>query len=318
MSVTWPLRGSQDPARTQRVDAVVTGGGSGIGRGFCLELARRSGRVVVADIDEAAAKQTAELVEAFGGRGHPVRCDVSDREDVEALARCAEQWFGGATGLLVNNAGVGVGGQVVGQTRMADWQRTIAVNLWGVIYGCEVFVPRMREAGRGGVINIASAASFAAGPRMAPYNVSKAGVVALSETLAAELSGTNVAVSVVCPTFVRTNIIHPEGIDAALLPVAERAMARFGWDAEQVARVCLDAHERGRLHVLPQRDARLLWLAKRVAPATFTRAMGWLGRLMPAGVPPLSPPGPPAAVPVAPTQSNPELLAPVHGDGDEM
>lgn len=320
MSAMWPLGGRRGSGQLRLMDAVVTGGGSGIGRGFCLELARRGGRVVVADIDEAAAKETAELVEALSGRGHAMCCDVSNLQDVEALARSAEQWFGAPTGLLVNNAGIGVGGQVVGQGRTSDWERTIAVNLWGVIHGCEVFVPRMRQAGRGGIINIASVESFLPVPGMAAYNVSKAGVLALSETLAAELSGTNVIVSVVCPAFVKTNILHPETIDAALLPLAEAAMARFGWTAEQVASVCLNAHERGRLHLLPQRDARLMWLGKRLAPATFTRAIGRLGRLMPSAVPPLGPPpGPTASALVAATQRsrNPEAPTPVYGGGGE-
>lgn len=278
-------------ARSHRGDAVVTGGGSGIGRALCTELARRECRVVVADVDEVAARATVETVQSAGGSAHPVRCDVSRLDDVEALARAAEQWFGGPPTLVVNNAGIGTGGQLIGETRVPDWERTIAVNLWGVIHGCQVFVPAMRAAGRGGVINVASAASFGLAPRMAAYNVSKAGVLALSETLAAELSGTGVTVSVVCPTFVRTNIIHSEAIDAALLPLAEKAMARFGWDPPRVASVCLDAHDRGRLHVLPQLDARLMWLVKRLAPATFTRAIGRLGRLAPSGPPVSSPAG---------------------------
>lgn len=281
MSVVSLLGGLGSSGRSHRANAVVTGGGSGIGRGFCLELVRRDSRVVVADIDQPAAEETVRLVRAAGGRAHAVRCDVTRYEDVEALADAAEGWFGEPATLVVNNAGIGRGGQALGEDKLSDWERTIAVNLWGVVYGCRVFVPRMRAAGRGGVINIASAASFGAAPRMASYNVSKAGVLALSETLVAELSGTDVTVSVVCPTFVKTNIIHSDAIDSALLSLGEKGMARFGWAPERVARVCLNAHDRGRVHVLPQLDAKAMWVAKRLAPAAFTRAIGRLARLAP-------------------------------------
>jgi short-subunit dehydrogenase len=237
--------------------------------------------VLVADVDDIAAEETVRLVGLAGGRGRAAHCVVADAGDVETLARTAEEWFGAPPGLVINNAGIGTGGQPIGADLMSDWERTLAVNLWGVIHGCRTFAPRMRAAGRGGIINIASAASFGAAPRMAAYNVSKAGVLALSETLAAELSGTGVTVTVVCPTFVKTNIIHADAIDAALLALGEQAMARFGWAPERVARVCLDAHARGRMHVLPQLDSRALWAAKRLAPATFTRVIGRLARFAP-------------------------------------
>ena len=137
----------------------------------------------------------------------------------EALAAEADRAFGG-TDLVVNNAGVAVGGPV-GAVPLDDWKWIFGVNLWGVIYGCHVFVPRFKAQGHGHVINVASAAGLLSAPEMGPYNVTKAGVVALSETLAAELSGTGVGVTVLCPTFFRTNILassprphEPQGANA--------------------------------------------------------------------------------------------------------
>ena len=132
------------------------------------------------------------------------------------LAASAEAWHGCPPDLVINNAGIGAGGRPVGEAPLAEWERTLGVNLWGVIHGCHVFVPRLREQDRGGVINVASAAGFAAAPGMAAYNVTKAGVVSLSETLAAEFSGTDLAVTVLCPTFVRTNIFGGDLIDRYL------------------------------------------------------------------------------------------------------
>lgn len=262
--------------RTAGADAVVTGAGSGIGRAFAREIARRGGRVVCADIDEVGAKATAEMI---GPAALARRCDVADPAAVEALADAAEDWFGKPVDIAVNNAGIGAGGVVIGEMPMDLWRRTIDVNLWGVIHGCHVFAPRMRAAGRGGIVNVASAASFAAAPRMAAYNVSKAGVLALSETLAAELGGTGVAVTVLCPTFVKTNIVNPDTIDDTAARLATTAMKWTGVSPESVARASLDALDRGRLHVVPQLDAKVIWQTKRLAPATYTHALGVIERI---------------------------------------
>ena len=270
-----PLAGS-GRRRTAGADAVVTGAGSGIGRAFACEIAKRGGRVVCADIDDVSAKETADMI---GARALSLVCDVSDGEAVAALADAAEDWFGRSVDIVVNNAGIGAGGVVVGEMSMDLWRRTIDVNLWGVVHGCHVFAPRMRAAGRGGIVNVASAASFAAAPRMAAYNVSKAGVLALSETLAAELSGTGVAVTVLCPTFVKTNIVNPDTIDDAAAALATAAMKWIGVSPESVARAALDALDRGQLHVVPQLDAKLIWQTKRLVPATYTRALGVIERI---------------------------------------
>lgn len=267
--------------RSVHADAVVTGAGSGIGRAFAVELARRGGRVVCADLDETSAKETVALIEEAGGEATAVGCDVSVEQQVRGLALTAEAWFGHAPSLVVNNAGIGAGGRVVGDAPLPDWQRTLGVNLWGVIHGCHVFVPLLRERGRGGIINVASAAGFTAAPRMAAYNVSKAGVVSLSETLAAEFSGSNLAVTVLCPTFVRTNIFGGELIDPAAAQLARRIARIAGFSPERVARLTLDAHDRGRLYVMPQLDAKALWRLKRLAPGPYASIAGLLDRFTP-------------------------------------
>ncbi|WP_410655874.1 SDR family NAD(P)-dependent oxidoreductase [Amycolatopsis sp. lyj-112] len=268
--------------RTRGAHAVVTGAGSGIGRAMAAELARRGSRVVCADIDLDTAEETAVMLKKDGGEAVAVACDVSTVDEVAELANQARSWLGRDPDLVVNNAGIGAGGKLVGESPLGDWQRTLGVNLWGVIHGCHTFLPAMRAAKAGGVINVASAAGFTAAPMMAAYNVSKAGVVSLSETLAAELSGTGVAVTVLCPTFVRTNIFGGELIDAAASGLARRISDLVGFSPERVARMTLDAHDRGRLYVVPQPDAQLLWHAKRFVPVPYTRIAGLLGRFLPA------------------------------------
>jgi short-subunit dehydrogenase len=145
-----------------------------------------------------------------------------------------------------------------------------------------VFTPILREAGSSnaprGVINVASAAAFSAAPGMAAYNVSKAGVLSLSETLAAELSGTAVRVTVLCPTFVKTNILESGRITEESSELAARLTRWIGFSADKVARICLDAHDRGELYCMPQLDAKIGWNIKRLAPQNYTRVAGLVSR----------------------------------------
>lgn len=266
--------------------AVVTGAGSGIGRAFALELARRGGHVICADISAERAAETVALIDRLGaGCGDAATCDVSSREEVEKLVARTQEVFGGPPTLVINNAGVGIGGKPVGEIGMDDWNWALGINLWGVIYGCELFTPLLRSAGRGGIINVASAAGFAAGPTMASYNVSKAGVMSLSETLAAELSGTGVNLTVLCPTVVKTNIFQDgrlAGVEVGTSGLVDRLIEWTGFSPERVAVSTLDAHDRGRLYVVPQLDAKVIWHFKRHFPVLHTRIAGLLGRLLPA------------------------------------
>ena len=258
--------------------AVVTGAGSGIGRSLADEIHRRGGAVVCADIDMAGAEATAAAIASDGGRAYAVQCDVSQLADVEALAAAAEERFGAVPNLIVNNAGVGLGGARLEDISMEDWHWIVGVNLWGVVHGCHVFAPRLRAAGRGGIINVASAASFGAAPMMGAYNATKAAVLAISETLHAEMAGSGVRVAVLCPTFVKTNIVRSSRIDDTMRSRAQTLMDRQGVSCELVAKVTLDALDRGRIYVLPQVDARIAWLLKRLAPGLYTRGMGLAAR----------------------------------------
>jgi NAD(P)-dependent dehydrogenase (short-subunit alcohol dehydrogenase family) len=201
-------------------------------------------------------------------------------DDVVLLSKAAQDWFGGAPSVVINNAGVGAGGLPIGEVSVDDWNWVLNVNLWGPIHGCHVFAPILRDAGQpGGIINVASAAAFGAAPGMAAYNVSKAGVLSLSETLAAELSGTGVNVTVLCPTFVKTNIVESGRISDKSTQMASRLMRWTGFSPERVARTCLDTLDRGGLYCMPQPDARIGWGIKRLTPTVYTRAVGLATRV---------------------------------------
>jgi len=253
---------------------VVTGAASGLGRAFALELAGRGARVLLADVDEAGLAETAKDVTARGGTARTLRCDVSKLDDMKRLHAEASEWLP-SVDLLVNNAGVAVGG-AVGEIPIEDWQWITGINQWGVIYGCHLFLPDMKRRGRGHVLNVASIAAFACAGQMGPYNVTKAAVVALSETLAGELSGTGVGVSVLCPFFFQTNIaksarsssteVSPEFI--------ENVMKRTPVQASEVARRALRACDAGQLYVFPHREAKAIAALKRLIPSTFLTKLG--------------------------------------------
>jgi hypothetical protein len=260
--------------------AIVTGAGSGIGRSFAYELARRGGTVICADINEERAEQVAASLKALGSKAIARRCDVGDAKQMEALSDEAEKLLGRPVTLVINNAGVGLGGPI-GEVPLDDWHWCMNVNLWGVIHGCHYFAPKLRDLGYGGIINVASAAAFGAAPEMSTYNVTKAGVLALSETLAAELAGTGVKVTALCPTVVPTNIVNDGKLPERRREFARSAMTRFALTtADKVARQTLDALDRGELYVLPQIDGRLAWRFKRLMPRLYARTVGETYRLL--------------------------------------
>jgi NAD(P)-dependent dehydrogenase (short-subunit alcohol dehydrogenase family) len=277
------LRGSSKVSHNAL--AVVTGAGSGIGAAFATELARRGGRVVCSDINEDAAAKTVSAITDQGGEAVAIPCDVTQFDQVRELAAQSESWLRDAPTLVINNAGVGSGGAPIGELPLDDWHWVLGINLWGPIHGCHVFVPILRSAEPSnrprGIINVASAAAFGAAPSMAAYNVSKAGTLSLSETLAAELSGTAVKVTVLCPTFVKTNIVEAGRIAERTTQFANRVMRWTGFSPEKVARICLDAHDHGELYCMPQLEAKIGWNIKRLVPGIYTRGMGVVSRVAP-------------------------------------
>jgi NAD(P)-dependent dehydrogenase (short-subunit alcohol dehydrogenase family) len=161
--------------------AVVTGGASGIGLALARTFASEGMRVVLGDVEVPALELAVKELEGAGATAIGVPTDVSDPEQVEALARAAEQAFG-AIHIACNNAGVGAGG-LSWEAPLETWKWVIDVDLWGVVHGVRTFVPRIIEQDAGHIVNTASVAGLVAAPFMGPYNAAKHGVVAISETL---------------------------------------------------------------------------------------------------------------------------------------
>jgi len=233
--------------------AVVTGAGSGIGRAMVSHFVAQGMRVAAADIDGAAAAESAELA---GGDVIAMAVDVADATAVDALAEAVYgEW--GATHLLCNNAGVFQAG-LSWQRSVEDWEWALGVNLWGIIHGVKAFVPRMIEGGEEGhVVNTSSVAGFVAAPYSGPYNVSKVAAFSVSETLAHDLQavGAKIGASVLCPSSIRTGIAHTdrvrpggpsdEGDDAALVRDSLFQITETGIDPSDVPPIVLAGIEAG-------------------------------------------------------------------------
>lgn len=240
--------------------AVVTGGASGIGLAMATRFATEGMNVVLADRDAAPLDAAAAALRATGAQVLAVVIDVSERAQIERLAAEAEAAFG-AIHVLCNNAGVGGAGGPLWAMTENDWRWTLGVNLWGVLHGIGVFVPRMLAHGEPAhVVNTASIAGVLTPPFMGDYVTTKHAVVALSEVLARDLSafGAAIKVSVLCPGFVQTQIHNsarhrPEALTnpAAANPAADAAraglmnavsqMVAAGKPASEIAGAVVDA-----------------------------------------------------------------------------
>ena len=253
--------------------AVITGGGGGLGRALALELADHGASIVVSDIEPEGAEETARLVRQRGTRAEVVPCDVSDRDAVFGLVDETVSRLGGID-FIANNAGVGIGGPF-DEVSIDDWRWTVDINLWGVVYGCQAAIPKMKAQGRGYVLNVASAAGLLCPPAMSAYNVTKAGVVALSETLFAEYKSRGINVSVLCPTFFKTNIMG-SGRGATTQKEDNQVrqwMERSKVQAPDVAKQAIEAVRDGKLYVQPMRDGRMGWRLKRAHPQRFYESL---------------------------------------------
>ena len=188
--------------------AVVTGAGSGIGKAMAERFVAEGMRVVLADLDEVRLRNVESQLNESGGDVFPVAVDTALEESVQSLTQKALDRYG-AIHVMCNNAGVvGTGDPWSGP--MSVWEWVVGINLYGVVHGIRAVLPIMQEQGEGHIVNTASMAGLVAMPGAAPYNVTKHGVVALSEGLFIELKsvGSPVGVSVLCPGFVRTELME--------------------------------------------------------------------------------------------------------------
>jgi 2-hydroxycyclohexanecarboxyl-CoA dehydrogenase len=256
---------------------LVTGGGAGIGAATALAFARRGSRVLSVDIDEPAAKATAEACRTAGAQvAEAYVCDVADADAVGELAEriSAEH---GPLDVLVNNAGVGLTGELLGMTH-ADWEWVRGVNLDGVVNCLMAFGPAMVERGRGQVVNVASGLGYAIRATEPGYVTTKAGVIGLSQCVRADWGRRGVGVSVVCPGVIDTPIIeHTRFVgsrDDAAVRAKTARLFHHGHPPAKVARAIVTAVDHDRGFVTVGWEARLGWMLHRLVPTALQQRFG--------------------------------------------
>ena len=189
--------------------ALVTGGGSGIGRATCEMFAERGGAVVVADLKEAAAKATVESITRKGGRAEAVRCDVTRRDEVQAAVETARRVFG-RLDVMVNCAGILRGGRLE-DTSEEDWNEVLRVNLTGAFLVTKAAMKAMREQGGGSIVHIASRMAIRVKEEHGAYAAAKAGILQLTQMAALEGAPHGIRVNCVCPGFIDTPMTRLSG-----------------------------------------------------------------------------------------------------------
>lgn len=253
---------------------VITGAGSGLGRAIALEFAKLNWNICISDIDIHRAEETAELVSGAGGYPIAHKCDVTRSEEWVDMADALDKKWGGVD-ILINNAGVAAAG-FMEKISLETWEWILAINLKSVIFGCRTFIPLLERQQRGYIVNISSCAGIASLPEMSCYNVTKAGVISLSETLRCELSTKNIGVTVVAPTFFKTNLLDQfTSPDQRQREMADAFFNKSKITSEDIARLTIKAIKKNKLYVIPQWDGRLIWFCKRLAPQLLFNALSW-------------------------------------------
>jgi NAD(P)-dependent dehydrogenase (short-subunit alcohol dehydrogenase family) len=239
---------------------LVTGGASGLGAALVARFVADGHQVLSTDVAEEG-EGTAYL-----------KLDVRRAEDWDAAVAWCEQNWGGLD-ILVNNAGIATGGRIDVET-LDEWDRVVDINLMGVVRGCRAFAPLFKRQRSGHIVNTASAAGLVHPPMMSSYNTVKAGVVALSETLSHELHPYGVTVSVVCPSFFRTNLADSiRGADSAMGATARQLIEKSPRSADDIAIAVLAGIKKKQFLIVPDRPARIAWLTKRFARPLYNRQM---------------------------------------------
>lgn len=254
--------------------AVVTGAGSGIGRALARALAAEGCRLALVDVDPAGLEETRRRLPGAAVTLHVA--DVSDRARMAALPAEVEAAHG-AVHLLFNNAGITINASFA-DSSLEDLERLIGVNLWGVLHGCHYFLPALRRAGEGHIVNTSSMAAFMGLPNQSVYSLTKAGVRALSESLRVELAGSGIGVTSLHPGAIKTNILRAaarHGGDPEETARLDALVERVGMTPEALAAKVVRAVKRNRMRVRVGPDAYLVDWAKRLLPVAVHAPLRW-------------------------------------------
>ncbi len=246
---------------------LITGAASGLGLALVHQFVERGARVLATDVPS----EIPETLRGLDGVSYLTLDVTQDVDWAKARDWVTEQWDG--LDYLFNNAGVAAGGRIE-LSEMDQWQWIVDINLLGVARGCRAFTPMMKAQGSGHIINTASAAGLIHPPRMTEYVAVKAGVVAISESLFHELKPYGVNVSVICPTFFKTNLTESlRGKDEQANKSAAKLIGNAKLSADTIATRVIKGIEKGRHIILTDRDGKVAYAAKRFARPLYYSMM---------------------------------------------
>lgn len=244
---------------------LITGAASGLGRALALRFAQQGGDICIADVNMEGAAETLELVKKAGGQGWTYPLDVTKPEQWQTLlAEVVHRWQG--IDVVINNAGVATADRIE-QGDWASWEWVIDINIKGVALGARTFTPLMKKQGSGYFINTASLAGLMKAPFMGSYNVTKAAVVALSETMHHELKPYGIGTTALCPGFFRTNLDKTmRSSDPSAQRFVDKVFEASALDANDVADAAIDAMKKNKMICNPHSVGRKAYFVKRYMP----------------------------------------------------
>lgn len=238
---------------------LITGGASGLGKAMAMTFAKHGHHVAIVDLNDERGQAALTELNAYKVDALYQRCDVRNIEDIKSAVDTVQKRWGGLD-VMVNNAGVAAGGPF-DWISSEDWEWVMDINFFGVLRGCQAAIPLMKNQSAGHIVNIASMAGLLNPPGMSNYNVSKAAVVSLSETLACELHPHGIGVTCVCPSFFKTNLGEsmrsPDQTTSAKLEKLVESASELS--ADDIAAAVYEAVESSQFLVMPHEKARKAW-----------------------------------------------------------
>ena len=260
--------------------AAITGAGSGIGRALAQDLARRGAPLALSDVDEAGLAETVALCEGHGVKVTSQRVDVADRD---AMFTWADQVVAdhGKVNLIFNNAGVALGATIEGMS-YDDFEWLMSINFWGVVHGTKAFLPHLKAAGEGHIVNLSSVFGLISVPSQSAYNSAKFAVRGFTDALRMELEIDKCGVSstTIHPGGIKTNIVRNSRMDDSVANMAgtvDEAAKQFDKTAmtspEKAARQILAAVEKNQRRALIGPDAKLIDLLSRLPAGLYQRVL---------------------------------------------
>lgn len=254
---------------------LITGGASGLGKSIAIALTKQNLaelKICIADVNNERGEETVEALTRLGAQAFYQRCDITDMHDVTELYKAVNaKWQG--VDVVFNNAGVATGGSLQSES-IEQWQWILDVNLLGMVRVSQVMLDGFKAQGHGHFVNIASQAGLTPIPLMSSYNAVKSAVVALSETMKLELAQYNVNVSVVCPSFFKTNLDESlRTSEAAVGNLMNKLFERATLTSEQVAKTIVNKVNQGQFLILTHKEGIKAYRLKKLMPINWYLAM---------------------------------------------